>query len=241
MTRYLGATSHRVLRIAVLAIYWAVLIILTHIRIPEQVRQRHFPDKTLHVLGYIGLTVLLWGVVSPNQRVRWNRPAAWLVLAAILAYGTAEELSQQLTLDRATDPLDLLADLVGATISLLVLTIFEFWAATLVLLGLGIFVVTVLSRMDLAAVMPWGDLVFYLAGFGLFSWICGYPAKKDRPIKRWIRLTLPVSLLAVVSLSGLICHRPISIWQFVAGLLGITIGLGVSSLAHRGLDRDNQR
>lgn len=233
MTRYLGTTSQRVLRIVALAIYWLGLIILTHIPIPEQVRDTHFPDKTLHVLAYMGLTVLLWGAVSPNKRVRWQRPAAWLVLAVIFAYGTVEELSQRATLDRAADPLDLLADLVGAAVSLLMLTIFEFWAAALVLVGLGIFVVTVLSRMDLAAVMPWGDLVFFLAGFGLFSWICGYPARKDRPISPWIRLILPVCLLAAVSLSGLICQRPISIWQIVAGVLGITIGLSISSLTSR--------
>lgn len=69
-------------------------------------------DKFKHLACFAGLTLLaIWAGLRP----------VWAVAGGLLAFGALIELAQSLAPTRAADPLDLLADLAGIALGLLVL------------------------------------------------------------------------------------------------------------------------
>ena len=106
---------------AVLAGYWIVLFIGTHIPQPELVLPENTSDKLLHFAAYFGLAFLL-AMFRSTKRVLTLRDCivTWAVVAAFAAF---DELSQ-MPVGRDADVLDWLTDMSGA-------------AAGMVLFGVG--------------------------------------------------------------------------------------------------------
>jgi VanZ family protein len=98
-----------------LGIYWAVIFTLTHIPNPIDLEVDHI-DKLAHAAAYAGLSFLLGLVLSIWRGYRASVVIGVWLLA--LAYGAVDEYSQQFVPNREADPLDLAADMVGATVGL---------------------------------------------------------------------------------------------------------------------------
>lgn len=108
------------LSLAVLGVYWLVLATATHL--PNVAPPPGFDpgDKAEHLAAFGLLAVLL--------AVAWSfhRPMTWRSLAAILAivavYAAIDEITQPLT-GRNRDPLDWIADVLGASAGLAIFAV----------------------------------------------------------------------------------------------------------------------
>ena len=121
----------------VLAIYWSLLFVVTHVpRVPQHFTAEtgnlaefahKYGDKFAHFFGFFILTVLLACVVMQESRrsLRWLS----LVLLIVSLYGAIDELSQGLVRNRHPDLLDWLTDLAGAIVALAVFSIWVFPSA----------------------------------------------------------------------------------------------------------------
>lgn len=96
-------------------VYWVVIFTLTHIPPPVEVDIDEY-DKLIHAAAYAGLAFLLGGVLTIWRG--YQRTVLVSVWFLAFAYGAFDEFSQQFVPNRSADPLDLAADVVGATIGL---------------------------------------------------------------------------------------------------------------------------
>ena len=130
---------------AVLALYWIVLCVGTHLPSDHVIMQSiTLWDKFMHITAFAGLAVLLaaTSVVWRNRNARIGSPASagqyfkalcraplprlnyLLIWVIAVAYGALDEPTQP-TFGRDCDIVDLLADTLGATSGL-----FAFWSVT---------------------------------------------------------------------------------------------------------------
>ncbi len=194
---------HKYILIALL-VYWPALFTATHIRtLPHFVGQLGMTDDMMHYLAYLVLVCLVWLAVSPYDKVNWQRPKVWIVLAVIVWYGAIDEWLQGFV-GRETEVTDLISDLCGALTSLIILSIFDFWLAVMIISGIVIFVMTNLSRVNLICGNELINSAFYFLAYIFFTlvWI-QYADRftslgKDR--QRWYvgALGLPLGVLAVM-------------------------------------------
>ncbi|KPK72779.1 MAG: hypothetical protein AMJ79_15510, partial [Phycisphaerae bacterium SM23_30] len=100
----------------ILAIYWPLQFVSTHIPHPPQLRI-YGHDVTLHIMAYLILTLLYWlaryGKEGPNLR----RFKIYGVIFLMALYGAADELTQKLV-GRHGDFYDWLSDMGGCLIAL---------------------------------------------------------------------------------------------------------------------------
>ncbi len=114
------------LRYQMPAILWALLIFVSS-SIPGWVFPHiSFPnlDKIVHFCYYFLFAILLARALR-FQSYFWDLSRFSLLLAFLLstAYGVSDELHQLFVPDRSCDPRDLLADMAGALVAVLVLAI----------------------------------------------------------------------------------------------------------------------
>ncbi len=69
-------TRRQKITIAVLVIYWIVLVILAHIPIPQMVYQARVSDKWLHFLAYLNLVFLLWFSIQSGRQGTLAQPGS---------------------------------------------------------------------------------------------------------------------------------------------------------------------
>ena len=119
----------RKLTLLSLALYWPTLFVLSHIPIPQVVLDAQVSDKTLHFIAYFVLVFLFWGTIKPYDKVRWRQATVWWVLLVVVWYGVVDEWLQGFVKGRTVDRSDFFVDLIGAVVSLLLLTVFTFWPA----------------------------------------------------------------------------------------------------------------
>lgn len=88
----------------ILAIYWGLLFISTHVPVPSGVPMGGGFDKVLHFVAYAALAFLL---------VLWRGPHRWVCCAMVIAaYSIADELLQ-IPVGRSCEFGDLVADWLG--------------------------------------------------------------------------------------------------------------------------------
>jgi VanZ family protein len=102
----------------ILAVYWTLLFIATHLPSVPKVEAPRHTDKLVHFAGYAGLTFL--AAVVYFRRRRWSLPAAVAILGAAMLYGVADELMQIPIPRRSADVLDWICDSLGAAAGLIV-------------------------------------------------------------------------------------------------------------------------
>jgi len=223
---------------AALAIYWPVLFILTHIPIFDVARKSGMSDKLMHVLAYMGLMMLVWWAVSPYERVNWRGWKVWLILAAMVWYGAADEWLQGYV-GRSADMEDFVADLIGTLSGLVLLWALPFWPAALVVTAVFIFCVSDLSRLNLLARYALLNTGFQFGGYVVFTlaWI-QYRGRFRRDRGRawaWLAraVSLPLVLLVLVKLAAWGLGKPILWPDCAAAMAGVVLAAGLSWLLFR--------
>ena len=173
---------HKMTIIALL-VYWPAIFILTHLapgKIPQIVFVFGISDKMMHFVGYLGLFFLLWFALCPDKKVNFTEIGTWSVLAALVVYGAIDEWLQFFT-HRSPDAMDFVANMVGVLTAMVLLMIFSFWSAALIVTASFIFILSFLSNQDApiiyTKVIP--VFLFFIYSFYTFLWM------------RYIHLYLP--------------------------------------------------
>ena len=208
----MAATRRQKLTIVLLLFYWPAIFILAHIPfagVPDWFFQPRISDKAIHYLGYLSLVFLLWFAISPDKRVNWRRPAVWWVLLVVVWYGAVDEWLQGYV-GRNCDVMDFFADLAGALTGLILLSIFLFWPACLLVTSAVIFILTNLIQAAPTDQLRVINTAFHLFAYAFFTLLWIQYMHRLLPIKppqpKWLigALTPPTAfLLATESFSAI--------------------------------------
>jgi len=231
--------QHKLIIIS-LVFYWVALFILAHIPIPQLVRKADVSDKGLHLLAYMILSFLLASAINPNKKVNWRKAAVWWVLLVIVWYGVIDELLQGYVAGRSSDIKDFVADLAGTFTGAILLSVFTFWSASLVVTGVTIFGLTNIARANLADLLPGINTAFHLFAYAFFTlvWIQYMRSRETRDEKRGTKIAapkprwliaasiLPAGLLVSVKLGSLALGRSFAITDVIVSAIGVAAVVG---------------
>ncbi len=220
--------KRHILTIITLLLYWPGLFIFTHIPVPVMPSFFEFrvSDKMLHYLAYFVLVFLLWFAINPNNKVNWRKAAVWWILLLVIWYGVADEWLQGYV-ERDPDIKDFFADLAGAATGLVMLTIFSFWSAALIVAGCAIFIFTNFVEANPLDIFIITGSLFYLFAYGFFTilwlrWMHHFlPVRIPEP--KWLigALSLPLGLMLMVNLFCLFAGGKITILNAAVSVGGI--------------------
>jgi hypothetical protein len=222
--------------IILLLIYWPSLFVLAHMPIPGLVREAGVSDKGLHFLAYLVLAFLFWSAINPHKKVNWRKPRVWWVLLLVSGYGLIDELLQKGVAGRTCDATDFVADLAGVLTSLVVLSVFDFWTASIVVTGGSIFILTNLTRVNPADLLPITSTVFYLLAYAFFTvlWIryIQFWQKFETP-GRWLATALaaPIGLLLAAKLGSIVLGRHFGVRHVIASTTAVAVVVGTIFVA----------
>jgi len=150
------------LTVTSLLFYWPSLFVLTHIS-PAYVQgwtvRVDVSDKILHYFAYLVLVFLLWFATNPYKKVNWRKAAVWWIILVVVWYGVFDEWLQGYV-GRDCDVMDFFADLAGALTSLIILSIINFWLASIIITGISIFVLTNLTQISSVELFPVTAILF---------------------------------------------------------------------------------
>jgi len=218
--------------LTVLLLYWPAIFIGTHIpQIPQWVGQIVISDKVVHFVAYLFLSFLLWLAVNPDKKVHWRKPAVWVILFAVVWYGVIDEWLQ-MYVGRDADVHDFFADLAGAVTGLLILTFVNFWPASLVIAGGGIFAMTNFLRAHPMVEKLRIDLLLCACAYVLFTLLWLRFIHNFLPVKapqgKWLfgAIALPIGLIGAFELFCIIAgYRFSVVWQIsaVAAILAAVV------------------
>ena len=218
-----------------LGFYWPLIFLLTHIPVPNLVGKLGMSDKTMHVLAYMVLMFFMWSAARPYERVRWNRPTVWILLAVVVFYGVADEVLQGYV-HRSPDVTDFLADLSGALAALITLTFLSFWPALLSLSVVFIFAVSNLSGILQSYPAYHLETAFYFVAYTAVTliWI-QHLYRRGLPAASAGRLLMaalfPLGLLVSIKISGAaFFHKPFNWIDVSTAVFGIAAAVLVSRL-----------
>jgi VanZ family protein len=235
--------------IILLLFYWPAIFILAHMPVPQLVFGIQVSDKTLHCLAYLVLVFLLWFAVSPFRKVEWRRATVWWILFVVVWYGVFDEWLQGYV-GRNPDVMDFFADLAGALIGLIVLTIFPFWSASVAITGAVIFVLTNFMGANLADLLPVTNAAFRFFGYAFFSLLWTRYMYHCLPIEssqtRWLigALAVPIGLLLAAELFSAAAgngFRPWSVMVSAVGIAAVVITIYLIGLFRSSFGRDLSR
>jgi VanZ family protein len=218
-----------------LALYWASLIFLAHIPIPESVRSAHVSDKSLHFLAYLVLTFLLWFSIKPQQKVNWGKFTVWIILVGLTAYGAIDEVIQSFV-GRTCDIFDISANLSGIIFGLLLLTFLTFRPAALFISGIVIFAVANIAKTNLAEKFPFAYGIFHFFAYGIFTtfWLLNMNLIFRRDLSQFYHIILatgiPISFLIVVRIISFYLGRNFGAEDIIIPLAAIVFVTGVNYL-----------
>lgn len=116
----MSANSRRLLPLLVFLAggYWLAMFVLTHVPNVE-LPDIDYIDKIYHAAGYAVLAFSLSGVLTLWRA--YDRRLSLLVWIVVAAYAAIDEYTQQFVLNRSSDKLDFLADVVGGALGLVAL------------------------------------------------------------------------------------------------------------------------
>jgi len=218
--------------LAGLIFYWPLIFIATHIpKVPEWVSETQMSDKTLHFLSYLGLISLVWFTISPYEKVNWRRSKVWIILAVMVWYGAVDEWLQGFV-GRQPEVMDFYADLGAVTLGLLVMTMFSFWGAVLALSSILIFVITNVTRGNIAFSNYTLNSAFYFLSYTFFTLVWIQYAERSLRMRadgfKWFGIctSIPLLVLACMKASSLGFGK--TIWMTDIVTAGSAIGAAVS-------------
>jgi VanZ family protein len=232
---YWKAVLGRRKAVVALALYWLTLFVLTHIPVPQVMRNARMSDKSLHFLGYLILTFLLWSAVRPGEKVRWHRATVWWMLALLAVYGICDEVLQYFVAGRSMDLMDFLADMIGAAAALGLLTVLSFWPASLIVAGTTIYTLAVFTRANLTSLLPVTMTAFHLVTHAVFTFLwMGYLGRRLSPrrsVLAWTAASVsaPTALVLVTRVSAMLSGKAFESRALVAAGAGILGAVTVTS------------
>jgi VanZ family protein len=209
--------------------YWLTLFILTHIPIPQLVREADVSDKSLHFLAYLILAFLLWFAISPDKKVNWRWPAVWRVLFVIVVYALVDEWLQGYVRGRSRDAMDIVANLAGTLTGLILFSVLTFWPAALLVMGATIFGLTNITQPNLADLLPIANAMFHLFAYPTFAllWVQYVQLFLSlRPPKpKWLitALAAPIGLLLAIKLFSVILGKDFALPDIIISVAGIVV------------------
>ncbi len=214
-----------------LLLYWPAIFIGTHLpQIPRWVSKVAVSDKVIHFVAYFFLSFLLWFAVNPNKKVHWRRPAVWIILFAVVWYGVIDEWLQ-MYVGRNADVRDFFADFAGAVTGLLILTFVNFWPASLVTAGGGIFAMTNFLRAHPVIHGFRVDLFLCVCAYFFFTLLWLRFIHNFLPVKspesRWllVAFSLPIGLIAGLELFCAVSGYGSSVAWPLSAVVGIFIAI----------------
>ena len=101
------------------AIYMAIIFVLSSQQNPPALGPETLSDKSQHLVGYVGLGVVVCRALAGGFPRRVNRAAAIGTLLLTIGYGVTDELHQMFVPNRSSEMGDLYADAAGAAIGLI--------------------------------------------------------------------------------------------------------------------------
>lgn len=105
----------------ILALYWFVLFICTHIpRLNLSEIDVHTSDKVLHFAAFFILTLIYWWAVYGKKHPSYRHRGTYITLALIASYAALDETTQEL-IHRTCDIKDWTADMLGTGTALFLL------------------------------------------------------------------------------------------------------------------------
>jgi len=221
--------------IILLLIYWPSLFVLAHMPIPGLVREAGVSDKGLHFLAYLILVFLFWSAINPHKKVSWRRGAVWWVIFAVIGYGLIDELLQKYVAGRTCDATDFAADLAGMLTGLVLMSVFNFWTTCMVVTGGSIFILTNLTRVNPADLLPVTSTVFYPSAYAFFTalwirYIQFWPKFNPdlSPHSRWLvtALAAPIGLLLAAKLGSIVLGRHFGMQHIIVSTAAIAVVVG---------------
>jgi len=199
---------------------------------PGLVRQAGVSDKGLHFLAYLILVFLFWSGLNPDKKVSWPKPRVWWVLLLFSGYGLIDELLQKFVGGRTCDATDFVADLAGVLAGLLVLSVFDFQTASIIVTGGSIFILENLTRVNPAELLPVTSTVFYISVYALFTvlWIRYIHFWQEfETVGRWLAMALsaPIGLLLAAKLGSLALGRHFGMQHVIISATAVAIVVGI--------------
>jgi len=187
-------------------VYWPAIFITTHLPVPQWVYEAQVSDKTAHFIAYLALAFMWWVTVSPFEKVDFRRPLVWWTLLVMVWYGAFDEWLQSYV-GRNANVSDFLANLGGTVTSLIVLSIFAFWPALLVVTAILIFAATNLSHLGSALEFRGAYPTVHLIGYAFFAlvwveYLKNYRREVLAGTLRWFLTACVVPLLLLGSVKG---------------------------------------
>lgn len=230
-------SRHRYIVIG-LILYWPALFIATHMPVPQFVGKMGVSDKTLHYMAYLVLVSLVWWSISPHEKVNWKKPKVWAVLAVLACYGAVDEYLQGFV-HRSPDKYDFIADFSAAMTGLVILTIFSFWPALLIILGTVFFMMTCLTRFYILFDNENINIAFYLLTNAILTlvWVQNihrYIGTRRMGGKWWIA-AMSVPLMFVGLTFGYSYFKGQEIWKYdiISAMTGVLLAVIISYLTCR--------
>lgn len=110
-------TTNRVFLWEPVFLYMAAIFIVS--AQPDPPMPQAVSDKSLHVVAYGGLAVLVCRALSRGFPARVTRRTALATLLIVIGYGVTDELHQWTVPGRSADVYDLIADALGAALGLI--------------------------------------------------------------------------------------------------------------------------
>lgn len=231
----MAISKRHIYSIIVLVIYWPALFILTHIPIPDMVRQAGVSDKFLHFIAYMIFTFVVWSTLSPFEKINWKKWQVWVTAVISLIYGAADEISQQY-FDRGTDITDFYADLAGITTVLIIMSFLRFWPGLLTIAAIVMFILPNFSSGNMLLKSPLLNTLFHFGGFAFFTMVWIHTIDRYLPLKdaniKWliISFAVPALFLAIVKLATqYMAHKPVWLIDYITALIGIVLVIFISA------------
>ncbi len=227
-----------------LAIYWPVLFIFAHTRVPKVVREADVSDKSLHFLAYLILVFLLWFIVSDGKKVNWRKALPWWVFLIMVAYGIIDEWLQSYVVGRSCDAWDFLTDLTSTITGLVLFSVLSFWPAGLVVTATIILGVANISRADLTDMLPAASAAFDLFAYAILTtfWVqclrLFMPTSNLRQNRvKWLTAALaaPMGLVLTVRLFSMILGKDFAVQDMIipiGAIVAVVVTIHLAGLFH---------
>ncbi len=225
-----------------LALYWPLIFVLTHLPIPKISRLQiriDVSDKVAHGIIYFILVFLLWSVISPYKKVDWRRAAVWWILFVVVWYGVLDEWLQSYV-GRVPDVWDFVADLSGSLISLVILSFISFWPAFILLTAGTIFFATNFVSINLSDKLFLIIWAFYFFAYSFFSllWMRFLYIRRGQKLfsKAWLIQSLlgPVLVLVVSHGFYALTTKSLLLGEWFICLSAVMFSIGITYLIKAG-------
>jgi hypothetical protein len=224
---------------AILIFYWVGVFFATHIPIPYWTTKMGVSDKTMHFAAYMILTLLLWLSTSFEKKANWKKIRPWLFLGIVMIYGIFDELSQYFIKNRSVDPYDLIANFLGTTAAMAMVTIMPCQHAAMMLFIICPVFLPALVRSNLIAQGSMAEIAAYATGFVIITiaWFQYFSSVHKLNLKQLKYIPIffagPAGTVAILKIHAVLTNKPMGKTAILSAFAAIILTLIILSLVSR--------